>query len=90
MTKIYELTSSYGELSSFIEDYPDGQESIIGIAMDRGWQPFEDYKPITLAVCRGDTGKKNYQFDFSGSLIPFIVFSEKSQKALEPILAPRG
>lgn len=58
MTKIYELTSSYGELSSFIEDYPDGQESIIGIAMDRGWQPFEDYKPITLALCRGDTGKK--------------------------------
>lgn len=35
MTKIYELTSSYGELSSFIEDYPDGQESIIGIAMDK-------------------------------------------------------
>ncbi|WP_424401706.1 hypothetical protein ACPEEN_08385 [Pasteurella sp. PK-2025] len=41
MTKIYELASSYGELSSFMEDYPDGQESIIGIAMRRRWQPFD-------------------------------------------------
>ncbi|MGC7561180.1 imm11 family protein [Pasteurella sp. PK-2025] len=90
MTKIYQLASSYGDICFFIEDCPEEQDSILNIAMDREWQPFEDYNPITLELHRSDTGKKNYQFDFSGSLNPFLVFSEKAQKALEPILAPRG
>ena len=35
-------------------------------------------------------GKKNYQFDFSGFLNPFLVFSESALTALADILEPRG
>ena len=89
MTKIYRLASSYGDICSFIENCPDDQESIMSIAR-RYWQPFENYKPVTLELWRSDTGKKNYRFDFSDMLNPFWVFSEKAQKALEPILTSRG
>ncbi|WP_424405479.1 hypothetical protein [Pasteurella sp. PK-2025] len=90
MKKIYSLTGEYTENSSFIEIYPDNQESIIGRAMEQHWRPFENYKPIILRLYPSDNGKKNYKFDFSGSLIPFCVFSENAVATLQDILLPSG
>jgi hypothetical protein len=90
MTKIYLLTGDYAENSSFIENYPNGTESIIGRSMEQHWLPFQDYNPIILELHASNTGKKNYKFDFSGSLIPFCIFSEKALDILKSILLPHG
>lgn len=91
MIKIYKLKSDVTNFCSFIEVYPTGQESMIGRAMDQDWREFgDDYTPVTLKQCRSDTGKKNFQFDFSSMLSPFFVFSETALIALEDILLPRG
>lgn len=77
--------------SSFIQNYPDGEESIMGRVRDQLWKPFdEDYHPIKLELNKSDTGKKNYQFDISGSLRPFFVISELALDKLRDILEPRG
>ncbi|WP_038910897.1 hypothetical protein [Dickeya dadantii] len=89
--KIYLLHSSSMKSCSFIQDYPDGERSIIGVAMMRRWKPFyNDYNEIKLELRKNDKGKKNYQFDFSGTLSPFFVFSETAIKVLDDILSPRG
>mgnify|MGYP007096980883 CR=1 FL=1 len=88
--KIYILSSSYSDNCSFIENYPRGTESIMSKAMAQHWLTFQHYKPITLELYRSDTGKKNYKFDFSDTLNPFLVFSEKAIKALSPVLLSRG
>lgn len=89
--KIYLLRSNTRDCSSFIEDYPSGQESIMGKVRDLFWKPFEgSLEPISLSLNRSDSGKKNYSFDFSGSLRPFFVFSEFSLSTLNDILEPRG
>lgn len=91
MKKIYRLISDVTNFCSFIEVYPKEQESIIGRAMDQDWREFGgNYTPITLKQSRSDTGKKNFQFDFSSMLSPFFVFSEIALNALEDILLPRG
>lgn len=91
VNKIYSFESDVTNFCSFIEEYPKEQESVIGRAMSQKWRGFGDsYTPITLKQCRSDTGKKNFQFDFSSMLSPFLVFSENSIIALEDILLPRG
>ncbi|MDV5354759.1 hypothetical protein QM201_07570 [Enterobacter asburiae] len=91
MKKIYLLSSTSGDTCSFIQDYPDGEESIMGRAVDRLWNPFgNDYSAITLELSRNDFGKRNYQFDFSSALNPFFVVSEDAINKLKDILEPRG
>lgn len=91
MKKIYRLRSDVTNFCSFIEIYPEGQESIIGRSMDQLWQPFEQINTsITLKLRKNEEGKKNYQFDISGSLSPFFVISEKALDILEDIILPRG
>ena len=50
----------------------------------------DNYQPIKLELRRNELGKRNYQFDFSGFLNPFLVFSESALTALADILKPRG
>ncbi|MFB2861109.1 hypothetical protein ACE1BV_08250 [Aeromonas hydrophila] len=88
--KIYVFRSNTKDHSSFIQNYPDGEESIMGRSVDNSWRPFDNYSPISLELNKSDTGKKNYQFDFSGSLRPFFVFSEKAFDKIGDILLPRG
>ena len=91
MKNIYRLKSDVTNFCSFIEVYPKEKESMIGRAMGQRWRKFGDnYTPITLEQCRSDTGKKNFQFDFSSMLSPFFVLSETALNALEDILLPRG
>ena len=91
MKKIYLLESALRDNCFFMQDYPKGEESIMGRAIDQRWKPFgDDYQPIKLELGRSDSGKKNYQFDFSGALNPFLVFSESALTALADILEPRG
>ncbi|MFP1757137.1 hypothetical protein [Lonsdalea quercina] len=91
MKNIYLLESDVSECCSFIQSYPDGEESIMGRAVDRRWIPFdEEYTPIKLELQKSDSGKKNYQFDFSSALRPFFVISELALDKLKDILEPRG
>ncbi|ATY82828.1 hypothetical protein CVS42_19445 [Aeromonas veronii] len=87
---IYDLWSNTKDYSSFIQDYPESEESIMGRSVDNFWGAFDNYSPICLELSRSDTGKKNYQFDFSGSLSPFLVFSEHAIEKIGDILLPRG
>ena len=68
------VLSFWWDTCSFIQDYPKSEE----------------YQPIKLELRRNELGKKNYQFDFSGFLNPFLVFSESALTALADILEPRG
>ena len=91
MKKIYLLRTTLRDTCFFIQDYPEGEEGIMGRAMGQRWKPFgDDYQPIKLELRRNELGKKNYQFDFSGFLNPFLVFSESALTALADILEPRG
>ena len=91
MKRIYLLESALRDTCFFIQDYPKGEESIMGRVRDQRWKPFGDnYQPIKLELRRNELGKKNYQFDFSGFLGPFLVFSESALTALADILEPRG
>ena len=91
MKKIYLLRSTSKNTCSFIQNYPKGEESIMGRVRDQRWKPFGDnYQPIKLELIRNDFGKKNYQFDFSDFLNPFFIFSESALTALADILEPRG
>lgn len=77
--------------SSFIQDYPEGEESIMGRVRKQLWQPFDDgYNPISLELDESDTGKKNYQFDISDSLRPFFIISELTLNKLRDIFEVRG
>ncbi|BDR57697.1 hypothetical protein [Xylocopilactobacillus apicola] len=88
---IYLLRSTSKNTCSFIQDYPDGEESIMGRAVKDPWKPFgREYRAITLELRKNDFGKKNYQFDFSGALNPFFIISEFALVALNDILKPRG
>ena len=91
MKKIYLLKTTLSDTCSFIQDYPEGEEGIMRRAVRQRWKPFGDnYQPIKLELRRNELGKKNYQFDFSGALNPFLVFSESALTALADILEPRG
>ncbi len=51
INKIYYLKSDLENYSSFIQNYPDGEESIIGRAMDQRWSKFtDDYTAISLEL----------------------------------------
>ena len=89
--KIYKLKSNVTDFCSFIEDYPDGQESIMRRALDWEWQSGGiDCSTVKLELRRNDFGKKNYEFDVSSALNPFFVFSERAANELEDILSSRG
>ncbi|EKO3627867.1 hypothetical protein M3926_001929 [Vibrio metschnikovii] len=89
--KIYILKSDVTNYCSFIQDYPEGEESIMGRSMRQEWKPFgSEYQAITLELRANDFGKKNYQFDFSSALNPFFVMSESVVTALADILESRG
>ena len=91
MKKIYLLRTTLRDTSFFMQDCPEGERSIQGRSMAQRWEPFgDDYQPIELELRRSDSGKKNYQFDFSDFLGPFLVFSESALTALADILEPRG
>ena len=91
MKKIYLLKTTLSDTCFFIQDYPEGEVGIMRRAMAQRWKPFgNDYQPIKLELRRNELGKKNYQFDFSGFLNPFLVFSESALTALADILEPRG
>ncbi|KAA0264274.1 MAG: hypothetical protein ACTH5S_01795 [Hafnia alvei] len=91
MKKIYQLKSNVTNYCSFIENYPKGQESIMGRSMGQNWQPFShNSTPITLKLRKNGEGKKNYQFDISGALTPFFIISETALNKLEDILLSRG
>lgn len=91
INKLYYLQSDVTGFCSFIQNYPDGEESIIGRSMRQRWNAFDNnYKEISLELRSNDFGKKNYQFDFSGALSPFFVFSESGINHLFDILNPRG
>ena len=92
MKKIYLLRTTLRDTCFFMQDdCLEDEEGIQGRAMDQRWKPFGDnYQPIKLELGRSDSGKKNYQFDFSGFLNPFLVFSESALTALADILEPRG
>lgn len=88
---IYKLKSNVTDFCSFIEDYPDGQESIMRRSLDWKWQPGSiDCGTLKLEVRRNDFGKINYKFDVSSALNPFFVFSERAASELEDILSSRG
>ncbi|MFQ0990844.1 hypothetical protein [Gilliamella apicola] len=91
MTKIYLLRTTLRDTSFFMQDCPEEERGIMQRAVRQRWKPFgDDYQPIKLELGRSDSGKKNYQFDFSGFLNPFLVFSESALTALADILEPRG
>ena len=92
MKKIYLLRTTLRDTCFFIQDdCPEDEEGIQERAMGQRWEPFgEEYQPIKLELRRNELGKKNYQFDFSGFLNPFLVFSESALTALADILEPRG
>ncbi|WP_284313261.1 hypothetical protein [Proteus mirabilis] len=91
INKVYYLKSDLENYSSFIQNYPDGEESIIGRAMDQRWSKFtDDYTAISLELNSNDFGRKNYKFDFSSCLSPFMVFSEDALVSLSDILSSRG
>ena len=85
------MQSDVTNYCSFIQDYPDGEESIMGRSVDNNWKSFSsNYQAIMLELRKNDFGKKNYQFDFSSALNPFFVISEFALAALADILEPRG
>lgn len=89
--KVYKLVSDSRNCSSFIENYPEGEKSSLSGIMGLRWKPLEgDFESVKLELWRSDRGKKNYQFDFSASLRPFLVFSEHAFDKLKDILIPRG
>ncbi|HCJ7369211.1 TPA: hypothetical protein NVL56_001120 [Enterobacter hormaechei subsp. xiangfangensis] len=90
MKKIYLLGSDVTNFCSFIQDYPEGEESIMGRVRSANWKPLSNYIPIRLELRSNDTGKRNYQFDFSSALSPFFVLSENALDVLSDILLPRG
>lgn len=92
MMRIFRLKSDVGAFSSLIEKCPAGQESIIGRAMAQEWKPFdESFRAVELVQRASDDGKKNYQFDISGALGPFFVFSEQAVEGLsEEFLGKHG
>lgn len=91
MEKIYVLQSDVTNFCSFIQDIGVGEESIMGIAMRRQWSSFKsEYKKITLELWRNDYNKRNYKFDFSSALNPFLVISEKCLSLMGDVLTPRG
>ena len=59
--------------------------------MRQWWKPFDSHiAPVVLELCKNDSGKRNYQFDFSSALNPFFVISEDALNKLKDILVPRG
>ena len=91
MKKIYLLKSALRDNCFFIQDCPEEEVGIMRRVVRQRWKPFgDDYQPIKLELRRNELGKKNYQFDFSGFLGPFLVFSESALTALADILEPRG
>ena len=89
--KIYCLDSDTRNYSLFIQDYDfNKEESIMGVAMKSRWLPLHVTSFIKLELNRSDKGKKNYQFDISGSLGPFFIFSELALDKLGDVFKPRG
>jgi hypothetical protein len=79
------------KFSSFIENYPPGQESIVNRSVQRRWTPYcDDYQPVKLVLTKSDTDKLNYQFDISAALRPFFVFSDAAVEALGYVLRSAG
>ena len=91
INKVYFFQSDVTNYCSFIQDYPDGERSIISRSMMQDWDSFDDnYHPIILELRRNDFGKKNYQFDLSSALNPFFIISEIALDKLGDIFTSRG
>lgn len=89
--KIYLLRSDTKSYSSFIQNYSEGEESVMTRVRDQFWKPFsQGYEKVTLSLNKSDSGKRNYLFDFSGPLRPFFVVSEFALADLADVLEPRG
>ena len=87
---IYILKSDVTNFCSFIQRLGE-EESIMGISRDMRWKPFgEKYNKISLDLRSNDKGRKNYDFDFSGALNPFLVISDKCLDEIGEILTLRG
>lgn len=91
INKIYDLRSDVTNYCSFIQNYSEGEESIIGRSMRQRWGLFDNnYTEVLLELRSNYLGKKNYKFDFSSALSPFMVFSENVFEALSDILNSKG
>ena len=88
---IYVLKSDVTNYCSFIEEYSDGDKSIMSLSRSYLWKSMAaQYEPISLSLRKNDFGQKNYKFDISSSLSPFFIISERTFIALEDILYSRG
>ena len=88
---IFELGSDFENYSSFIEDYPKGCISIISRSIEQRWGAFDDeFSPVTLKLQKSDNGQKNYNFDFSAALKPFLIFSEIAIEELHSLIVNHG
>lgn len=59
INNVYYLKSDTINYCSFIQDYPDGEESIMGRSRDQGWRRFgNDYIEILLELRSNNFGKK--------------------------------
>lgn len=95
MRRIYRLASDNKNFSYFIEKEGCGNECGLGgirsSVMRRDWRPFDgNYNPVNLELHPSDTGKRNYKFDISAFLDPFLVFSEECLNFIGSILENRG
>lgn len=88
--EVYILESDLNNYSSFLQ-FNAGDESIDRVGMRaKGNSLKNTYKEIKVDLMPSDTGKRNYKFDISGALAPFIIFSEAACNELQNILLPRG
>lgn len=88
--EVYILESDLENYSSFLQ-FNAGDNSIDRIGMRAKGNSLKSiYKEIDVCLMPSDTGKRNYKFDISGALTPFIIFSESACNGLQNILLPRG
>lgn len=92
--KLFKIRSNTKDYASFLQkNYTTYYESIKYKALhEQKWQPFDIEKYIIpeFEILTSDTGKRNFQFDFSSHPSPFYIFSENAVEALKDILEPRG
>lgn len=77
INKVYDLQSDMTHFCSFIQDYPDGEKSIMGRSRDQRWRRFGDnYVGIILELQSNDFGKKTINLILV-VLYPHFLFSVK-------------
>lgn len=88
--KIYQLKGNYEDNCFFSEIKQPSQEWIMYLSMKNSWSSLENYIPVKLNLMKNYNNKKNYNFDISLFLSPFIVLSDKTKCFMEDILESRG